>query len=64
MTSPAVAEYVRQVDDSSRLDNPVNLAGRLSERPYLSSATYLRDRETYPRRLAVCQDEMQGYDAR
>ncbi len=62
VTTKAVAARTREIDSSSRLDAPVNLTGWIAERPYNSSATYLRDMEAYYRSLDRVQDEVDGAD--
>lgn len=47
VTSPEMAEKVRAMEKSQRLDNPFNLSKLLPERPYPSSATFIRDFEAY-----------------
>jgi putative intracellular protease/amidase len=47
VTSPEVAAKVRQIDQSPRLNAPVNLAELLPEMPYFSSPSLIRDLEAY-----------------
>jgi putative intracellular protease/amidase len=47
VTSVEVAEKVKKVDASTLLDKPLSLVKLLPERPYTSSATYIRDFEIY-----------------
>lgn len=47
VTSPEMAAKVSAIDTSPRLDNPLNLSQILPERPYPSSATFIRDFEVY-----------------
>ena len=53
VTSPEVAAKVIAIEKSSRLDNPLNLSTLLPERPYPSSATFIRDFESYNQNLEV-----------
>jgi putative intracellular protease/amidase len=64
VTSPEVAEKVRALDASSRLDSPLSLASMLPDRPYRSSHNYLREQEAYYRALAQVEQELTDkYDA-
>jgi putative intracellular protease/amidase len=63
VTSPEMARKVRELDSSTLLDNPVNLAACLPERPYLSSANYLREMEDYYRQLEQSSRDLAVYDA-
>jgi putative intracellular protease/amidase len=47
VTSPEMAEKVRAIDKSPRLDNPLNLAKLMPERPYFSSHNLIRELEAY-----------------
>ena len=47
VTSAEMAQKVKSVDESDKLDNPWNLRELLPERPYPSSSTYIRDFEAY-----------------
>jgi len=47
VTSAEMARKVKAVETSDRLDRPISLARLLPERPYPSSATFIRDFETY-----------------
>ena len=64
VTSEEVAQKVREVDSSSRLENPLSLAEMLPERPYWSSPALIREMEDYYRTLArVYEDLDKKYDA-
>ncbi len=63
VTDERVAKMTREIDVSARLEAPISLAKWFPERPYRSSATYLRDIETYNDRLDALQEEIAGYDA-
>jgi putative intracellular protease/amidase len=56
VTSADNASKTRELSQSGRLDNPLNLTDWLPDSPYRSSASYLRDMEGYNRRL----DEIRG----
>jgi putative intracellular protease/amidase len=64
VTSEEMAEKVRELDDSPRLDDPINLSTLLPERPYHSEADFLRKMETYHReRERVGAELAEKYDA-
>lgn len=47
VTTAEVAEKVKALEASDRLDNPINLSELLPERPYRSSPNFLREQEAY-----------------
>ena len=47
VTSEEVAQKVRDIDKSPRLDNPLNISELMPERPYFSSPSLIRDLEHY-----------------
>lgn len=47
VTSSEIAAKVKAIDESTRLDNPLNLSQILPEHPYPSSPTFIRDFEVY-----------------
>jgi putative intracellular protease/amidase len=51
VTTAQVAQKVREIDKSARLDNPVNLFELLPEMPYFSSPSLIRDLEAYYKAL-------------
>ncbi|WP_336209438.1 type 1 glutamine amidotransferase domain-containing protein [Nonomuraea sp. LPB2021202275-12-8] len=63
VTTPEMAELTRKVDESSRLDDPVDLSALVPERPYLSSPGFLRGLEDYHRALDRLSADLAGYDA-
>ena len=64
VTATAMAERTRELDASSRLDKPHNLAGWVPARPYPSSPTYLRDMEDYYRSIErIITTDLPAYDA-
>jgi putative intracellular protease/amidase len=64
VTSPEMAEKVRAVEASSRLDHPLNLASWLPDRPYRSSPDFLKEWEQYHlRRRHVEAHVAERYDA-
>src|SRR5947199_8645686 len=58
VTSPEVAAKVRAIDESPRLDNPINISEWVPERPYWSSPTFIREMEAYYKRLDEIQAEL------
>ncbi|MFE1315007.1 type 1 glutamine amidotransferase domain-containing protein [Streptomyces sp. NPDC058755] len=63
VTSAEVARLTRLLDDSDRLDDPIDISSWLPERPYTSDDDYLRGLEAYHRALAVVEQELEAYDA-
>lgn len=63
VTGEEVAQKVRDLDQSPRLDNPLSLDDWLPERPYWSSPNFLREMESYYNRLDKLQGEVRQYDA-
>ncbi len=63
VTSPEVARKVRELERSDRLNSPVDLSKWLPERPYWSSANFLREMESYYKSLDQVQKELDMYDA-
>jgi putative intracellular protease/amidase len=47
VTSPEMADKVRAIDKSPRLDNPLNITELMPERPYFSSHNLIRELEAY-----------------
>ncbi len=64
VTSEENARKTRELSESSRLDNPLNLSVWLPEMPYHSSSNYLREMESYHNRLDEIRGEVErDYDA-
>jgi putative intracellular protease/amidase len=64
VTTPEVAQMVKEVDESNRLDNPINLERWFPERPYWSSPKLIRQMEAYYKELDALQNEIaEKYDA-
>ncbi len=63
VVSEEMAEKVKNLDASSRLDNPVSLADMLPERPYVSAADYLHKLEAYYHELEAVEEKLAEYDA-
>jgi putative intracellular protease/amidase len=67
VTTPEVAVAARQLDESDRLDSPLDLRGVIPDRPYASVPQPLRAMEKYYRELAAATDQLvigtDAYDA-
>ena len=63
VTTQQVADQVREIDESDRLANPLNLQAWMPERPYTSDPDYLRRLERYHRTVATVAEELEDYDA-
>jgi putative intracellular protease/amidase len=64
VTGEEMARRTRDLDASTRLDKPHDLAGWVPERPYPSSPTYLREMEAYYQTVdRIVTQDLAGYDA-
>ncbi len=64
VVSPEMAERVRELEASERLDNPVNLFEWYPDRPYVSSPEYFDELEAYYTALArISEETTNEYDA-
>jgi len=63
VTTPEVAVAAKELDQSSRLDNPMNLSEWVPDRPYFSEPDHLRKIEAYYREIATLDDDITQYDA-
>ncbi len=63
VVSEEMARKVRELEASGRLANPLNLSTVIPERPYLSSANYLRKLEDYYQALEEGENRLAEYDA-
>lgn len=64
VTSPEVAQRVKEVDASGRLKNPLSLAETFPDRPYWSSSNFIREMEQYYKDVASAQEQtLEKYDA-
>jgi putative intracellular protease/amidase len=61
VTSKETAEKVRELDESNRLDNPVNLSEWFPERPYFSAPNFLRELEKYYQDRIKAFKDMEEY---
>lgn len=57
VTTSEVAQKVRDIDKSPRLDNPLNISELMPEMPYFSSSSLIRDLEAYYKALEKVQKE-------
>lgn len=55
VTTEEVAQKVRDIDKSPRLDNPLNISELMPEMPYFSSSSLIRDLEAYYKALDKVQ---------
>jgi len=62
VTTREMAQRVRQLDQSGRLNNPRNLSEWVPEYPYWSEPNYLRALETYYRSLNDIRGDLAQYD--
>jgi putative intracellular protease/amidase len=64
VTSPEMAEKVKEIDSSPRLDDAMNLTELMPERPYHSEDNFLRKEEEYYReRERMGKELLDKYDA-
>ena len=64
MVSAEVAKQVRDIEESSRLDNPINISAWVTDRPYTSDPDYLRKLEAYNREVGdKLAEQIAEYDA-
>jgi putative intracellular protease/amidase len=63
VTTPEVAVAARELDESDRLDHPLDLSAWIPERPYDSDPNPLRLMEAYYRELATIDADIEQYDA-
>lgn len=64
VTSEEVAEKVKAIDSSPRLDNPVNISEIIPEMPYFSSSSLIRDLESYYKAIDKAEKEfLSQFDA-
>ncbi|MET8139399.1 type 1 glutamine amidotransferase domain-containing protein [Sphaerisporangium sp. NPDC005288] len=62
VTTPEVAKLVRELDDSDRLDHPLDISAVVPERPYVSDDDYLHALEAYNRTLDRLAEHIDGFD--
>ncbi len=61
VTTSEMARKVREIDQSKRLDNPINIAAWLPDRPYWSSHNFLREMEAYNNAVDQVQKDIEPY---
>jgi putative intracellular protease/amidase len=62
VVSQEVAEKTRKLEESDRLNRPLNLTQWFPDRPYWSSPTFLRDMEAYYKSLDEQQKQLEQWD--
>jgi putative intracellular protease/amidase len=63
VTNEHFAKRTKEVDDSDRLVNPINLSELFPKRPYYSVPNWLRELEVYNDALDAAQADLAKYDA-
>ncbi len=63
VTNEHFAKRTKEVDDSNRLANPINLSEWFPRRPYYSVQNWLRELEKYNDAVDKAQAELSKYDA-
>jgi putative intracellular protease/amidase len=64
VTSQEVADKVKAIEASPRLDNPISIAEKMPERPYYASHNLIRELEEYNKEVAkVAKEWLSQYDA-
>jgi putative intracellular protease/amidase len=64
VTSKEVADKVKEIDKSPRLDSPISIKEKMPERPYFSSHNLIRELEEYNKAVEVAAQEwLSQYDA-
>jgi putative intracellular protease/amidase len=61
VTSQEVAQKVRDLQRSDRLNNPINLSAWLPDRPYWGSTNFLREMEAYYDAVDEVQKDLEQY---
>jgi putative intracellular protease/amidase len=61
VTTREMANKVRELDLSDRLDNPLNISEWLPDRPYWSSSNFLREMEAYNNAVDQVQRDIEPY---
>jgi len=63
VTSQEVADKVKAVQESDRLDHPMSIKEMVPERPYYSSPNLIRELEQYYKEIDHLQEKLSQYDA-
>ncbi len=61
VTSLEMAQKVRAIHESNRLNNPLNISSWLPDRPYYCSTNFLREMEAYNNAVDAVQKEIEPY---
>ncbi|MEI7475482.1 MAG: type 1 glutamine amidotransferase domain-containing protein [bacterium] len=63
VTTEEMANKVKALDSSNKLDNPINIFNLMPDRPYLSSVNYLRELEEYYKTLEEIDNYIEQFEA-
>lgn len=63
VTSTEVAAAALALDESDRLDRPLDLSSWVPDRPYFSTPNFVRESEAFYRAVAVLDREIEEFDA-
>lgn len=63
VTSAEMAEKVKALQESDRLDHPLSLKDMVPERPYVANPTYLRELEEYNKKADELRKTLAEYNA-
>ncbi len=63
VTSEYYAQKTREIEESDRLDNPINLSEWFPQMPYFNSANFGHALEEYYNKRDACWKELEQYDA-
>lgn len=63
VTNAYYARRTREVDESTRLDNPINLSSWFPERPYFNAENFGAALEAYYQAREKCWRDLESYDA-
>jgi putative intracellular protease/amidase len=63
VTSEYYANKTREIDESDRLANPIDLSSWFPQRPYFNHANFGHDLEAYHTKRAECWEQLKEYDA-
>ena len=63
VTDEYYASKTREIDESTRLDNPINLSEWFPERPYFNSPNFGRELEAYYNKRDAAWEKLKQYDA-
>jgi putative intracellular protease/amidase len=63
VTDELNAKRTKEINESPRLDNPINLSTWFPERPYFAATDFVRQLEAYNTKLDSLQKDLEKYDA-